>query len=90
MQRALVGMSTGCCMEINLTIHYIKKKKKNAKGANAFIYQAGDTYTQAGEVKGSRTIFSQCLIACTSASSVVWCLDPMFVSVSDLRADHTH
>ena len=30
MRRAPVGMSTGCCMETNLTINYIKKKKKRS------------------------------------------------------------
>ena len=31
MRRAPVGMSTGCCMETNLTINFIFKYKKKLK-----------------------------------------------------------
>ena len=38
--RAPVGMSTRCCMETNLTINFIVKKKKNVSTRNETLKSA--------------------------------------------------
>ena len=63
---------------------------QDAEGTNAFIYQAGDMDTQVGwgEREGLEPSSPNSWLLPCPVSSLVWCSDPIFVSVSDHRADH--